>query len=75
MCFYNVPKDVNDFVEPSELVGLCKKYNLDGKYNLDCCEIKSFENVRQFLKEDEKNVIFIFGSLYFVGFVLEKFVK
>ena len=68
MCFFDVPKDVNDFVEPSELVDLCQKYNLDG------CGIGKFEEVKVFLKRGKKNIIFIFGSLYFVGFVMEKFV-
>ncbi|GEM_PF-2053361 len=71
--FYNVPQDVNDFEEPSKLLEISKEYKING-----FC-LNNFEEISERLAtrqaKDKTNIIFVFGSLYFVGYVLEKFVE
>ena len=66
LLFFNVPKTVNDFVEPEVLREIANKNNISN----DC--IYDFQELKEYIKKDKKNIVFIFGSLYFVGFVLDK---
>ena len=69
LLFYQVPLGVNDFVETDVLKTLATSYNIA------CGEMETFNTLPQVIDLKKRNIIFIFGSLYFVGFVLENFVK
>jgi len=68
MLFYKVPEDVNDFVDCKELEEIAKENNISS------CSILDFNELNKYVSKQKENIIFIFGSLYFVGFVLENYV-
>ena len=69
LLFYKSKRDNDDFVEPEELQKLANNYNINN-YIID-----NFIQTKKYLDRKKKNIIFIFGSLYFVGYVLENYVK
>ncbi len=66
MLFFDVPKEVNDFVKPEELQELATKNNIDGD------KISNFHNLDSYCDENKQNILFIFGSLYFIGWIKEQ---
>lgn len=66
LLFYCVPPSVNEFVEPSELKQLANEHNMA------CATIKKLTEISNFLEQNRQTTIFIFGSLYFAGYVLEQ---
>ena len=61
--FFNVPKGVNDFTSTTTLGQLATKYKIKNG------AISDFNEVIEYLDEEKENKIFIFGSLYFIGWV------
>ncbi len=70
LLFFDAPKKINDFVNVKELLNIAKQHNLK-QSNI----IKSFKEVKKYIEPSKNNIIFIFGSLYFIGWVLEKHVN
>ena len=66
LLFYNVPPSVNDFVAPSELKQLAREQNMQ------CASITKLAEISKFLEQNRQTTIFIFGSLYFAGWILEQ---
>lgn len=66
LLFYNVPPSVNDFVAPSELKQLAREHDIT------CAAITKLAEISNFLKQNRQTTIFIFGSLYFAGWILEQ---
>ena len=67
LLFFKIPKKVNDFVDVDKLSKIANSYNI--KHSI----IKSFSEIKNHVNEDKNNIIFIFGSLYFVGWIMENF--
>lgn len=67
LLFYNVPKEINDFVDTEELMHIANKNNISND------KINNFEELKKHIDINTENIIFIFGSLYFVGYILENF--
>ena len=72
LLFYNVPYEVNDFVAPQELQSIAKQHNL----------ASDIVNDMQVLQEQLINMqhkqpitIIFFGSLYFIGYIMEHYVN
>ena len=61
--FFNVPKGINDFIDVKILSNLAMKYKI--KNGL----IGDFSDIVEYLDKNKENKIFIFGSLYFIGWV------
>ena len=66
LLFYDVPPSVNDFVALSELKQLANEQNMA------CASITKLAEISNFLKQNRQTTIFIFGSLYFAGWILEQ---
>ena len=67
LLFYNVPKEINDFVPTEKLKFFADKYNINNN------TLNDFNELKNYVSSVKDNIIFIFGSLYFVGFVLDKY--
>lgn len=69
--FLEVPKDVNDFVSTDTLIEEANK----NEFNKKGIEVLSISNIstdiNKFFLKDKKNILFIFGSLYLIGWILE----
>ena len=69
LLFFDVPASVNDFVDTKEL------QNIATKHNITNTSIKNLTEIKNYIDCSKKNIIFIFGSLYFVGYILENYVE
>ena len=68
MLFYNIQNsDKNmEFVDTKELVGMYEGY-------FKCGVIDDLLEIKDYFAEDKKNIVIIFGSLYFVGFIFDRY--
>lgn len=66
LLFYDVPSSVSDFVATSELKQLANEQNMQ------CASITKLAEISNFLCKNQQTTIFIFGSLYFAGWILEQ---
>ena len=69
LLFFNVPKNVNNFASTMKLSKLANENNIKNK------TIQSFLEIKDLVDKNKDNVIFIFGSLYFVGWVIENHIQ
>jgi len=70
LLFFDVPKNVNNFADVKNLLNLAEKHKIKNK-NI----IKSFTEIKKYTDKSKNNIIFIFGSLYFIGWILENHTK
>ena len=63
--FNNITDEKNDFVETNDLIEEAEKYSINADKIEDIVEIKNH------LDNKKQNIIFLFGSLHFVGCILE----
>ena len=75
LLFLEVPKDVNDFVDVDTLVEEANKNEFD-KRGIEVSSISNTStDINKFLSKNNKNVLFIFGSLYLIGWILENYTR
>ena len=72
LLFYNVPQEVNDFVAPQELQSIAKQHNLASDIVNDMQDLQ--EQLINMQHKQPITIIF-FGSLYFIGYIMEHYVK
>ena len=60
---------MNNFIESKELEILAEQYKIKNG------EINNFEELKDSISREEENIISIFGSLYFLGYILENYVE
>ena len=70
--FYNVPKDVNDFVPPQELHTIATNNAIKSEVVEDINDLKLKLSNTQPTKP---TTIIFFGSLYFIGYIMENYLK
>ena len=70
--FYNVPKDVNDFVPPQELHTIATNNAIKSEVVEDINDLKLKLSNTQLTKP---TTIIFFGSLYFIGYIMENYLK
>lgn len=63
--FNNIPDEKDDFVETNDLLEEATKYSINADKIEDIVEIKNH------LDNKKQNIIFLFGSLHFIGYILE----
>ena len=63
--FNNIPDEKDDFVDTNDLIEEAEKYGINADKIEDIVEIKNH------LDNKKQNIIFLFGSLHFVGYILE----
>ena len=66
--FYNVPKDVNDFVPPQELHTIATNNAIKSEVVEDINDLKLQLSKTPLTKP---TTIIFFGSLYFIGYIME----
>lgn len=69
LLFFKVPKKVNDFANTNKLSKIANQYSIKNE------TIKSFLEIKNYISKNRKNIIFIFGSLYFVGWIMKNYIK
>ena len=69
LLFFDIKDTKNDFADTDELCELSKQYGI----NHDV--IKSFDELKNYTEKTKNNIVFIFGSLYFVGTVMKKYMQ
>ena len=65
LLFFQVPSNINDFATLEELVALAQLHNIN--YGT----INDFSQLSRHVQKQQTNIIFIFGSLYFIGWVMD----
>lgn len=72
LLFYNVPQEVNDFVPPEELHLMAKQHNIASEVVDGIIDVKQkLTNIQN----DKATTIVFFGSLYFIGYIIEHYVN
>ena len=70
--FYNVPKNINDFVSPEELNAIAKNNNVDTDIVMD---MEDLQHKLAIIKNDYRTTVIFFGSLYFIGYLIENYLN
>ena len=69
LLFFNIQNDDHGFISSEKLHQLAEHFNIQNN------EINDFTDLKNYVNKTKNNIIFIFGSLYFVGIVLEKYIQ
>ena len=69
LLFFNIQNDDHGFISSKKLHQLAEHFNIQNN------EINNFIDLKNYVDKTKNNIIFIFGSLYFVGIVLEKYIQ
>ena len=67
--FNNIPEEKDDFVDTNDLMIIANEFNINND------KIEEIEELKKHLDNKKQNIIFLFGSLHFVGYILENEVK
>ena len=67
--FNNIPDEKDDFVDTNDLMIIANEFNINND------KIEEIEELKKHLDNKKQNIIFLFGSLHFVGYILENEVK
>ena len=69
LLFLKITDNEHSFVSTSKLHQLAEHFNIQNN------EINNFTDLKNYVDKTKNNIIFIFGSLYFVGIVIDKYMK
>lgn len=69
LLFFNIQNDDHGFISSKKLHQLAEHFNIQNN------EINHFTDLKNYVDKTKNNIIFIFGSLYFVGIVIDKYMQ